>query len=133
MHVRFPFDVIVLEFFKKIWTNGHEIVPISLIEKKSTNRRTGNKNYTCGIIDAKFFAPAVAQKAASALIFSNNVVGGVSFWLKTLLFLSFQTSQLISMVRLRTAFFGTATVVLMFSHQESALSLGLHLFGLSCG
>ena len=54
-------------------------MPISLIEKKSTNRRAGNKNYTCGTIEAKFFAPAVAQKTASALIFSNNLVGGVSF------------------------------------------------------
>ena len=115
------------------WTNGHEIVPSSLIEKKSTNRRTGNKNYTCGIIDAKFFAPAVAQKAAFALIFSSNLVGGVSFWLKTLLFRSFRTSQLIRMVRLRVAFFGTAAVVVIFSHQERALSLGLHLFGLSSG
>ena len=113
--------------------NGHEIVPISLIEKKSTTGGPVTKNYSCGIIDAKFFAPAVAQMAASALIFSINLVGGVSFWLKTLLFRSFQTSQLISMVRLRTAFFGTAAVVLMFSHQESALSLGLHLFGLSSG
>ena len=65
------------------WTNGHEIVPISLIEKKSTNRRAGNKNYTCGIIEAKFFAPAAAQNAASALTFSNNLFGGISFWLKT--------------------------------------------------
>jgi hypothetical protein len=54
-------------------------VPISLIEKKSTNRRTGNKNYTCGIKEAKFFAPALAQKVASAFTFSNNLVGGVSF------------------------------------------------------
>ena len=113
--------------------NGHEIVPISLIEKKSTNRRTGNKNYTCGIIEAKFFAPAVAQMAASALIFSINLVADISFRLKTLLFRSFQTSQLISMVRLHTAFFGIAAIVLMFSHQESVLSLGIHLFGLSSG
>ena len=37
------------------------------------------------------------------------------------------------MVRLRTIFCGTAVLVVMFSHQVSALSLGLHLFGLSSG
>ena len=110
--------------------NGHEVVPISLVEKKSITGGSVTKVYSCGIIDAKSFAPA-AQMAASALIFSINLVVDVSCRLKTLLFRSFQTSQLISMVRLRTAFFGTAAIVLMFSHQESALSLGLHLFGLS--
>ena len=113
--------------------NGHEIVPISLIEKKSTNRETGNKIYICGITDAKSLAPAVARMAASALIFSINLVTDVSCRLKTLLFRFFHTSQLISMVRLRTTFCGTAVLVVMFSHQVSALSLGLHLFGLSSG
>ena len=115
------------------WMNGHEIVPISLIEKKSTNREAGNKIYICGITDDKSLAPAVAQMAASALIFSINLVVDVSCRFKILLFLSFQISQLINMVRLRAAFFGTPTVVVMFNHQVSALSLGLHLFGLSSG
>ena len=116
------------------WTNGHEIVPISLIEKNSITGGPVTKNYSCGIIDAKFFAPAIAQMTASALIFYINLVADVSFRLKTLLFRSFQTSQLISMVRLRTTFFfGTTAVAVMFSHQVSALSLGLHLFGLSSG
>ena len=75
----------------------------------------GISNKSLGIIDAKSFAPA-AQMAASALIFSINLVVDVSCRLKTLLFRSFQTSQLISMVRLRTAFFGTSAIVLMFSH-----------------
>ena len=35
------------------------------------------KVYSCGIIDAKFFAPVVAQMAASALIFSINLVADV--------------------------------------------------------
>ena len=109
-------------------------MPISLIEKKSTTEEeTVIKVYSCGIIDAKSFAHALAQMVASALIFSINLVADVSCRLKTLLFRSFHTSQLISMVRLRVAFFGTAAVVVIFSHQESALSLGLHLFGLSSG
>ena len=113
--------------------NGHEVVPISLVEKKSTTGGSVTKVYSYGIIDAKSFALA-AQMAASALIFSINLVVDVSCRLKTLLFRSFQTSQLISMVRLRTAFFfGTTAVAVMFSHQVSALSLGLHLFGLSSG
>ena len=108
-------------------------MPISLIEKKSTNQETGNKIYVCGNTDAKSLAPVVAQMAASALIFSINLVVDVSCRLKTLLFRSFHTSQLISMVRLRTIFCGAAVLVVMFSHQVSALSLGLHLFGLSSG
>ena len=112
--------------------NGHEIVPISLVEKKSITGGSVTKVYSCGIIDAKSFAPA-AQMAASALIFSINLVVDVSCRFKILLFLSFQISQLINMVRLRAAFFGTPTVVVMFNHQVSALSLGLHLFGLSSG
>ena len=64
-------------------------MPISLIEKKSTTGGPVTQNYSCGIIDAKFFAPAVAQMAASALIFSINLVADISFRLKTLLFRSF--------------------------------------------
>ena len=59
--------------------NWHEIVPISLIEKNSTTKGPVTKNYSCGIIDAKFFAPAIAQMTASALIFYINLVADVFF------------------------------------------------------
>jgi hypothetical protein len=76
--------------------NRHEIVPILLLEK-STTRKPVTKDYSRGIIDAKFFAPAVVvQRTASTLIFSINLVVDVSCQLKTLLFRSFQTSQMIS-------------------------------------
>ena len=65
--------------------NRHEIVPISLLEKSTTGKPV-TKDYSRGIIDAKFFAPAVAQMAASALIFSINLVADVSCRLKTILF-----------------------------------------------
>ena len=48
------------------WTNGHEIVPTSLIEKKSTTGEPVTKVYIRGIIDTTSFAPTVAQMAASA-------------------------------------------------------------------
>ena len=78
-------------------------------------------------------APAIIHKLASALIFSISLVVEVSCRLKTLKFRSFHTSQIISMAKLRIAFFGTPGVVAIFSHQVSALSLGLQAFGVNSG
>jgi hypothetical protein len=50
---------------------------------------------------ARFFAPARTQSFPSSLIFSMTIEGKEDLLLKTLSFLSFQISQLISMIAVR--------------------------------
>ena len=106
---------------------------IDIEEKSKEYNRNLQKNYSLAITDAKSLAPTVIQMAAFTLIFSMSMVAEVSSQLKTLAFRSFHTSHIISMARLRIAFFGTPGVVAMFNHQVSALSLGLQAFGVKSG
>jgi uncharacterized membrane protein len=104
--------------------------------KRFVRRRVKNKrkptflegNYSSFITKLKFFVPAATQSFTSLLMASSKMIVSVALLLKTLTFLSFQMTNVTSIVRDFMALrFGLSVQVIMFHRYTRVMSI-VHSF-----
>ena len=96
-----------------------------LLVSRGFHQACNNKLETC-------FAPAIAHRPTSSLIFWRSCVGADSLRSKILVFLSFHTSQHTRIMMERRPHLVVEGVRSMFSHQVYTESLNTQAGGCSC-
>jgi hypothetical protein len=110
-------------------TNGHESVPISLMEKRlqkiavTPGYRT--RSYSHDTRSARSFAPATIQEDTSLLILAKSVAVEDSRLSKICALYSFQISQVTNKARLLNAHRGESGKVTIIVHQCRASWVGV--------